>query len=90
MQVANDSWQLVGNAAATLLTFQNVGVSRIAYVFAATQPAAGAIALDSDAHFLADSGMIPVVVSNLKTASLNMYARNLGPGNGLLAVSSVA
>ncbi len=89
MDVQNNSWQLVGADTPSYLYMQNVGRSRIAYVFAASQPAANSIALDSDEHFVLGPGTEPETFTNLSARSLNCYARSLGPLVGQLAVDSV-
>lgn len=88
MEVPNSAWTLVGAGADASLVVQNVGVTRIAYVFAASLPAADAIALDTDAHFIMAPGSEPVTVKELNTLIKNMYARSLGPKAGSLAVEA--
>ncbi len=90
MQVANSSWQQVGDPTPDTLTVQNVGVPRIAYVFQATQPGVNDITLDSDEHFVLQPGQQALSFANLKTEGLTMWARALGPISANLAVSSYA
>lgn len=85
MQLPNNAWTLVATAP-TLLEMQNVGVSRIAYVFAASLPGPTAIALDSDEHFILGPGSPPYVYRGA-ALGLNCYARALGPKTGLLTVN---
>lgn len=88
MDVTNATWQLVGDAAPDSLVVQNVGTCRIAFVFAASQPGASDIALDSHEHFTLAPGSDPYTVTDLATYTRNMYVRALGPINGKLAVES--
>lgn len=88
MQVLNSSWQLAGIATPSTLFVQNTGIPRIAYVFAAAQPAANAIVLDSGAHFVLLSGSDPLSLTNLKTEGTSMYVRALGSISGELSVDA--
>ena len=88
MQVTNATWQQVGDPTPSTLTVQNVGTPRIAYVFAAAQPGAGSITLDSDEHFILLPGANAVSFANLSAEGLTMWARALGPNTADLAVSS--
>lgn len=86
MEVANNSWQIVGTASSSTLTIQNVGTCRIAYTFASSQPATDDIALDSDEHYILGPGEPEFTVSGSDLSSQNMYVRALGPISGKLAV----
>lgn len=88
MDVANNTWTLVGNGADESLVIQNVGTSRIAYVYAASKPADSAINMDTDEHFILDAGSPAVTITGLDTFSKNIYARALGPITGQLAVEA--
>lgn len=88
MDVSNTAWTLAGAGADASLLLQNVGTSRIAFTFAASLPAADAIALDSDEHFILAPGTGPITVQDLNTYSRNVYVRSLGPINGKLAVEA--
>jgi hypothetical protein len=90
MEVQNNSWQLVGDASPASLRVQNVGIARIAYVFAASQPAADAIDLDTGQHFIMHPGDPIETFSGMNTNSVSMYARALGPVAGKLSVASYA
>ena len=84
MDIPNNSWALVATSP-TSLRMQNVGVSRIAYVFAAAQPGAGDITLDSDGHFIMAPGAAPYEYNGAAMGK-NVYARSLGSRNGKLAL----
>jgi hypothetical protein len=84
MDVATDSWQLVGTLTDTEQVIQNAGDVRIAWVAASAQPGAGAITLDSDEHGVLKPGMDPMTFP--LTATLGIYVRALGPRNGRLYV----
>lgn len=90
MIVTNSTWQRVGVANPSSAIAQNVGTCRIAYVFAASQPAVDAYALDSDEHFILAPGSSPIIIKDLNNVSKSMYARALGPNSGQLAVETVA
>jgi hypothetical protein len=88
MDVTNATWQLVGAGSDASLVVQNVGVSRIAFVFATAQPAVNAINLDSSGHGVLKPGMDPMTVKDLNTYSKNMYVRALGSVTGKLYVEA--
>ena len=90
MEVQNNSWQLVGDASPASLRVQNVGVTRIAYVFATSQPGASSITLDSGEHFIMQPGDPIENFSGMNENSVSMYARSLGPISGNLSVASYA
>lgn len=88
MIVTNETWQLAGDGGDTSLVLQNVGVTRIGMVFAATQPAVDAFDLADDAFFMLQSGSEPFTVKDLDTYSKNVYVRSIGPIDGKLAVEA--
>lgn len=90
MDVLNDSWQLVGDATPDSLRVQNVGITRIAYVFATSAPGAGDIELDSGEHFIMQPGDPIQSFSGMGGNGVSMYARSLGPTTGKLSVASYA
>lgn len=99
MIVSNITWTRVGGPGPALLTMQNVGYVRIAYVVQgnADDPPQSDddvepqyVGLDTDDHFILAPGSEPVTFDYLATESLSVYARALGPKDGALAVTSIA
>ena len=88
MDVSNSAWALAGAGGDASLVIQNVGSTRIAFVFAASLPASGAIALETDEHFLLFPGSEAITITDLDTNSKNVYVRSLGPITGQLAVEA--
>lgn len=88
MDLLNSAWLLVGAGSDASLVIQNVGTSRIAFVFATSLPAPTAINLDTDEHFVLNPGTEPSTIKDLDTFTKNVYARSLGPIVGQLAVEA--
>jgi hypothetical protein len=88
MQVSNEEWTLAGAGEDVSLVMQNVGTTRIAFVFAVEAPDAEDIALDSDEHFILNPGSEAITITDLDTYAKNVYVRSLGPIFGKLAVEA--
>lgn len=88
MDVTNATWQLAGSGGDESLVIQNVGNTRIGFVFAASQPAADAFDLADDEFFILQPGSEPVTIKDLDTYTKNVYVRSIGPINGRLAVEA--
>lgn len=88
MDVDNEAWTLVGAGGDASLVMQNVGSTRIAFVFDTSLPGPGDVALDADEHFILTPGSDPTTITDLDTYSKNVYARSLGPIHGNLAVEA--
>lgn len=86
MNVGTTTWQLAGVGNDAKIIAQNVGVTRIAFVIAAAQPAPNAIVLDSDGHGIFGPGEPPFTISGMDMDTTNLYVRALGPKNGKLYV----
>ena len=84
MQLENDEWLLIATSP-TLLEMQNTGVTRIAYVFAASLPAPGDIVLESDEHFVLHPGSEPYIYRGAALGT-NVYGRSLGAKAGQLSL----
>ncbi len=82
MDVATDSWQLVGALTDTQQVIQNAGDVRIAWVAAGTAPGVNDITLDSEGHGVLKPGMDPKTFP--LSATVGIYVRALGPKNGKL------
>ena len=88
MDVSNTAWTISGTAAPTRQIIQNTGDTIIAFTFAASLPAADAIALTGGACFTLPQGSLPVTLENLD--SNNVYVRSLGPKAGKLTLQNTA
>ena len=88
MDVSNSEWTLAGSGGDASLVIQNVGSSRIAFVFAASLPADDAIDLETDEHFILYPGSEAITITDLDTNSKNVYVWSLGPITGQLAVEA--
>lgn len=88
MDVSNSEWALAGAGSDASLVLQNVGSTRIAFVFGTVLPASDAINLETDEHFMLYPGSEPVTITDLDTYSKNVYVRSLGPITGQLAVEA--
>ena len=88
MDVANDEWLLAGAGSDASLVIQNVGDTRIGFVFGTSKPADDGINLETDEHFVLNPGTEPITITDLDTYSRNVYVRSLGPKTGQLAVEA--
>lgn len=88
MDVSNTSWALAGSGGDASLVMQNVGVTRIAFVFDTSLPGDTAIVMDSDEHFILAPGSDAITITDLDTNSKNVYVRSLGAKQGQLAVEA--
>lgn len=88
MDVANDEWLLAGAGGDASLVIQNVGSTRIGFVFDTSKPADDGVNLETDEHFILYPGSEPVTITDLDTYSKNVYVRSLGPITGQLAVEA--
>lgn len=88
MDVNNTTWQLVGDGADASLIMQNVGITTIGFVFAASAPANDAYDLNTGDHFVLLPGSSPITIAELDTYTKNVYVRSIGPINGKLAVEA--
>ena len=86
MNVTNATWQVLVPDDEDDIVMQNVGDTRIAYVYAATQPGAESIVLDSDAHGVLNPGWGPFVIKGTALRGGAIYVRSLGPKAGKLYV----
>lgn len=90
MQLSNTAWTLIATSP-TLLEMQNVGEVRIAYAYGSALPQSDVpldpnyIALETDAHFILNTGSEPYRYSGAALGT-NVYGRALGPKAGRLAL----
>lgn len=87
MQVSNTEWERAGDATPAKLIVQNVGNSRIAFVFSASQPDVLDIVMDAGDHFVLMPGGNPLTIAGLDTDAVSMWVRALGPTSAELMVS---
>lgn len=88
MDVPNDEWVLAGDGSDDSLVMQNVGDTRIGFVFGTAKPADAGINLETDEHFVLLPGSDALTITDLATYSRNVYVRSLGPKVGQLAVEA--
>ena len=88
MDVNNTTWQLAGAGGDASLVIQNVGITTIGFVFAASAPADDAYDLNTGDHFVLLPGSSPTTITDLDTNTKNVYVRSIGPIAGKLAVEA--
>lgn len=85
MNVPNNAWTRVGNAADTRQMIQNVGEVRIALIIAASEPSGVTLDLAGDGeHFIMEPYFPPSTFADI--GSVSLWVRALGPKAGKLAV----